>query len=285
MKRTTYPSNLACPMDATALVERQGQLCCEQGHHFDIARQGYINLLPVQHKKSKAPGDNKEMVAARTHFLNTQLFEPISEQINKTLLRVLTDVTCNICVLDAGCGDGYYLDQLIKKVTHPNISAIGVDISKQAIMSAAKRNSNLTWLVASNKQLPVLDNSVDVILSVFGFPSVDGFARALVAQGSVILVEPGAQHLIELRKHLYDKIEEPINKSARLAAPLFDVINTQTLTYETKKLTNDELVNLLKMTPHCYRAPKAAVEQLCQQSDISVTVEVNITVCVKVAGS
>ena len=285
MIRTTYPDNLACPIDATVLVEQQRQLCCVQGHHFDIARQGYVNLLPVQHKKSKNPGDNKEMVAARTQFLNTAIYQPIAEELKNTFLNLLVDAERTYCVLDAGCGDGYYLDQIINMLKQKNLIGIGVDISKDAIIAAAKRNSQLTWLVASNKQLPVLPRSIDVILSVFGFPSVDGFNNALKAQGSVILIEPGAQHLIELRKLLYVDVEESTPKNNPLAETLFDVISTQTLTYQTKKLANSELVNLLKMTPHFYRAPREAVERLCQQHDISVTVEVNIIVCTKRKGS
>lgn len=281
MMRPTYPNNIACPIDSTALVERQGQLCCAEGHRFDIARHGYVNLLPVQHKKSKQPGDNKEMVAARTHFLNTHFYQPIADKLNNILLSLLVQAERTYCVLDAGCGDGYYLDETIKALTQKNITAIGVDISKYAIMAAAKRNPQLTWLVGSNKQLPVLPHSIDVILSVFGFPSIDGFAQALNSQGNVIVVEPNSQHLIELRKLLYDEIEQAPNKKKSLASPLFDVISIEDITYKTKPLTNMELVNLLKMTPHFYRAPKEAIERVCQQSHISVTVDVSFKVCAK----
>jgi 23S rRNA (guanine745-N1)-methyltransferase len=221
------------------------------------------------------------MVAARTQFLNTQLFAPVAAQLNNTLLYLLTDAARHYCVLDAGCGDGYYLDQITQTLTEFNIRAIGVDISKFAIMAAAKRNPHLTWLVASNKQLPVLANSVDVIISVFGFPNIDGFSKALRALGNVILIEPGTQHLIELRKQLYEEVEESTHKPILLTAPLFEVTDTQTLTYKTKELNNNELINLMKMTPHFYRAPKQAIERLCQQSYISVTVDVNITVYIK----
>lgn len=281
MIRPTYPNNLACPLDLTALVQQQGQLCCAQGHFFDIARHGYVNLLPVQHKKTKQPGDNKEMVAARTQFLHTGIYQPIADKLNNTLLGLLTESEHTYCVLDAGCGDGYYLDEAIKMLTQKNLIAIGIDISKYAIMAAAKRNAQLTWLVGSNKQLPVLPNSIDVILSVFGFPSIDGFTQALNTQGHVILVEPNSQHLIELRKLLYEEIEEAPNKNKSLEPSLFDVIDKDNLTYKTKPLTNTELVNLLKMTPHFYRAPKDAVARACQQSNISVTVDVSITVCAK----
>jgi 23S rRNA (guanine745-N1)-methyltransferase len=281
MMRPTYPNNMACPLDSTALVQQQGQLCCAQGHCFDIARHGYVNLLPVQHKKTKQPGDNKEMVAARTQFLHTGIYQPIADKLNNTLLSLLTEAERTYCILDAGCGDGYYLDEAIKMVTQKNLIAIGVDISKYAIMAAAKRNAQLTWLVGSNKQLPVLPNSIDVILSVFGFPSIDGFTQALNTQGNVILVEPNSQHLIELRKLLYEEIEEAPNKNKSLEPSLFDLIGIDNLTYKTKPLNNTELVNLLKMTPHFYRAPKDAIERVCEQSDISVTVDVSIMVCAK----
>lgn len=278
MIRTTYPTNLACPMDATALVKKEQQLCCAHGHHFDVARQGYVNLLTVQQKKSKQPGDNKEMVAARATFLNTDAYQPITQSLLPILNSVLTDEARHYCVLDAGCGDGYYLDQLSNTVTHPHVVWMGVDISKFAVIAAAKRNTSIAWLVSSNKQLPVLPHSVDVILSVFGFPNERGFAQALTSTGYVVLVEPNAQHLIELRNELYETIDSSSSKEKPWASTeMFFKKNQQRLTYQTPLLNNHQLSNLLKMTPHFYRAPKEAIDRVCALSNLRVTVDVTIT--------
>lgn len=283
MIRTTYPVNLACPLDATALAKKDQQLCCAQGHHFDVARQGYVNLLTVQQKKSKQPGDNKEMVAARAAFLNTHAYQPIAGALQKTINELWRDDARHYCVLDAGCGDGYYLTELINSTKHQSVTWIGVDISKFAVIAAAKRHSSVAWMVASNKQLPVLPHSVDIILSVFGFPSEPGFVQALTAQGYVVLVEPGAQHLIELRHQLYETVDSsPIKEKPWLSSAIFCEKHKQRLTYQVDLLSNNDIVNLLKMTPHFYRAPKEAIAHVCQQANLSVTIDVVITVYQKV---
>ena len=78
--------NLACPIDGGRLEFQEKQLVCENGHVFDVARQGYVNLLPVQHKRSKHPGDSKEMVLARTRFLNLGNYYPVAIKLAEIVL-------------------------------------------------------------------------------------------------------------------------------------------------------------------------------------------------------
>ncbi|MFV1985133.1 MAG: putative RNA methyltransferase, partial [Thiohalomonadales bacterium] len=136
--------NLACPIDNESLILGDKQLKCCNGHSYDIARQGYINLLPVQLKRSKEPGDSKEMVIARTRFLNQGFYEPIAKKLTDIIKKQLNDINNNtICLFDAGCGEGYYLDSIVKSLAitpeNYNVSLIGLDISKYAIHEAAKR--------------------------------------------------------------------------------------------------------------------------------------------------
>src|SRR5690554_7386318 len=105
-------TTLACPLDGDPLYRSDGTWRCAAGHSFDIARQGYVNLLPVQQKRSRNPGDSKEMVAARTQFLNTGIYEPIAQKVTE-LVRPLLQQDRPLRLLDAGCGEGYYLDYLI----------------------------------------------------------------------------------------------------------------------------------------------------------------------------
>ena len=101
--------NLACPVDGERFEWAEKQLVCEKGHVFDIARQGYINLLPVQHKRSKHPGDSKAMVSARAQFLNSGHYERVADQLAKISFAQIEDDK-EICFMDAGCGEGYYFD-------------------------------------------------------------------------------------------------------------------------------------------------------------------------------
>jgi len=199
--------NFACPMDGNLLTIHEKQLTCTNGHSFDIARQGYINLFPVQQKRSKEPGDSKEMVLARTQFLNTGLYEPIVKKLVSLITSYIKNCDSNVCLLDAGCGEGYYFDSLLNSLENSdgnnNLSFIGLDISKHAIIAAARRNKKITWLVGTNRQPPITDCSVDIIVCVFGFQSYEGFNKILKSGGIIIVVEPGVEHLKELREIIY----------------------------------------------------------------------------------
>ena len=139
--------NLACPIDGGQLEPQEKQLVCENGHTFDIARQGYVNLLAVQQKRSKQPGDSKEMVLARAQLLNSGLYEPIANTIvDIAFARIGYNQPASL--MDAGCGDGYYLDFLFNKLMAKEgsneLSFLGLDISKPAIIEAAKTTINIT---------------------------------------------------------------------------------------------------------------------------------------------
>ena len=174
--------NLACPIDGVQLKYHEKQLICENGHVFDIARQGYVNLLPVQHKRTKHPGDSKVMVLARTHFLNAGFYQAIANKLNELVHSQLTSAN-EICFLDAGCGEGYYFDALLNylgdKKSSIDLSFIGLDISKDAIVQASKRNKQISWVVGTNRRPPVAEKSIDIILCLFGFLSVPGFKKVL----------------------------------------------------------------------------------------------------------
>ena len=105
-------NNLICPIEGEPLDVDAKRLFCKNGHSFDIARQGYVNLLPVQHKRSKQPGDSKEMVVARARFLNSGVYTPLAEELAEIYLYLLEDMNKlddqQLCLMDAGCGEGYY---------------------------------------------------------------------------------------------------------------------------------------------------------------------------------
>ena len=149
---------LACPLDGEPLHLTGGAWRCAAGHSFDIAKQGYVNLLPVQQKRSTDPGDSKAMVAARQRFLGSGHYQPIAEAVSRTLLghaEVPSRDTDLFSCLDAGCGEGYYLRQLVSAASSGQaLSLVGLDISKWAVLAAAKQDNKQapfsSWLVGSN---------------------------------------------------------------------------------------------------------------------------------------
>ena len=293
----TKANNLACPIDRKPLEFRNKQLVCENGHVFDIARQGHVNLLPVQHKRTKQPGDSKEMVVARTKFLNSGLYAPVAKKLSEIVLAQIASTKStssrNTCLMDAGCGEGHYLDAVFKALDgrrnsinpETTLSFIGLDISKPAIIEAAKRNKHITWIVGTNRQPPVADASVDIILCVFGFQSFEGFNKILKTGGIIVLVEPGADHLSELREIIYKEVKksDPPDLS-HLGGIGFSLVDTQSLRFKTGMINTEQINNLLLMTPHLYRATKEGKEAASHLKGLDLTVDVVFRILEKHSG-
>jgi len=277
----TPANNLACPIDRLALIKKDHCYQCASGHSYDIAKQGYINLLPVQHKKSKDPGDSKAMVQARTNFLNAGFYHPVADNLSEIILNNLGNNE-NLCVLDAGCGEGYYLNKLINAAKSlnddRNIAFAGIDISKPAIVTASKRTHLANWVVGTNSQPPFLSQSVDLIFCVFGFHSFSGFKTILKPGGKVILVEPGNRHLQELREIIYSEPSADKSESKSVSDNDYTLVDTQTLEFKINLNSNQQILDLLTMTPHLFRASsegKASIEtmdSLCLTTDIMLSV-------------
>ena len=297
----TKAHNLACPIDGYRLEQTDKQYVCENGHTFDIARQGYVNLLPVQHKRSKQPGDSKAMVLSRTHFLDTGIYQSIAKKLIEIVSApIINDKSLNdkstyykrlgdkdYCFLDAGCGEGYYFDALLKSLVENtganNLSFIGLDISKDAIIQATKRNKQITWIVGTNRQLPVVDESIDIILCLFGFLSVEGFNKALKPGGKVVLVDPGPDHLKELREIIYPEVNKVSQSdSAQMELSGFSSLNAERLQFKTTVTNNEQINHLLIMTPHFYRASKEGRQAACKLSELDITVDVMFRIFEKI---
>lgn len=277
-------NNLACPLDGLTLERSERQLRCANGHSFDLARQGYVNLLPVQNKKSREPGDSAEMVEARRRFLDAGFYAPISQALNALALQHLPAGA--VCIVDAGCGEGYYLDRLGGALAqHDEVeqaALIGLDIAKPAVIAAARRNRDITWLVASNSNPALLPASVDLILCMFGFPVYPAFAQMLKAGGKVLLVDAGPDHLLQLREIIYPEVRKsppPALDKAELAG--FRLVADETLNYRTPELNRGQIADLLVMTPHLYRATRAGKEAAAQLESIHLTVDVVLRVLEK----
>jgi 23S rRNA (guanine745-N1)-methyltransferase len=236
---------LRCPICHSAFQENIQGLVCINRHQFDRSKEGYFNLLPVQHKNSLTPGDAKEQLKARREFLQAGLFDPLKSK----LLSLVDPPTKTL--LDLGCGEGYFTRGLATDLPATDIYA--VDIAKAGIAMAAKSAKqlpNITNVVASNFDLPLQDQSMDVILRVLA-PSKDSeLQRVLKPDGKLLLVIPGEQHLIELRKKIYPEIR-PLHP-----LPEIDgfVLKEQSRIKFSLELNNSEhLQALLDMTPFAWK--------------------------------
>ena len=185
---------LRCPVrDCRLPLAREvRRVYCARGHSFDVARSGYINLLQPQDRRSKQPGDAAEAVAARRRLHDRGVTEP--------LLAGIADLVCmkpGETILDAGCGDGYYLGNLAQQA---NADAHGVDISIPAVDAAARRYPHCEWIVANADRLvPYEDKSFSVVLSITGRMNAPEFRRVLRDDGRLLVALAAPEDLIELR--------------------------------------------------------------------------------------
>ena len=278
---------LACPLDGAPLQRSGASWRCADGHCFDIAAQGYVNLLPVQNKRSLDPGDSKEMVAARRRFLEAGHYQPIADAVAQAVLAGAAPGRTLTC-LDAGCGEGYYLRQLAATAAaeaHP-LALAGLDISKWAVQAAAKRDlhdarsqagasPSTAWVVGSNAGLPVLPGTLDRVLCMFGFPVYGEFARVLRHGGELLQVDAGPEHLRELREVIYPTLK-PERPAARQAPAGFEHLGTDTLRFPVHVDGAAPIADLLAMTPHLYRATAEGRARAAALTALTMTVDVRL---------
>ncbi len=270
---------LVCPLDGAPLEDTASGARCENGHLFDRAREGYLNLLPVQHKATRDPGDDKAMVAARRRILQDGLFVPVADAVASFVYPYAAAATSTLRIVDAGCGEGYYLAHLLAAAEQwplaATLHAAGYDISKWAVRAAARRRRDVNWAVASNRQPPFAPASVDVVLSLFGFPQWPRFEAMLATHGLVLLVDAGSDHLLELREIIYPEVlrAEPPPPTDALARGWLSVFERR-VEYAVTLTSAAQIQALLAMTPHAHRASSAGREALHAMTNLVVTISV-----------
>lgn len=260
---------LCCPVCGAPLTEDDRRLFCSKNHSFDIARQGYINLLPVQNKHSLSPGDTAAMLRARRSFLDSGLYQPVSTALCE---RIGKYARGNV-LADIGCGEGYYTAQIEKNCA---CRCIGIDIAKEAAKMACARSKSIVWAVATASKLPIENNSTDIVTAVFSLFVNNEYARILRRGGIVVEITAGNGHLRELKELIYDEVFEQ-NKQP---APCGEEFVTEEQTEEKFTFTagKELLQNLLMMTPHAHRIkadrgdPFSGIEEYSLTADIIIRV-------------
>ncbi|MCY1268825.1 23S rRNA (guanine(745)-N(1))-methyltransferase [compost metagenome] len=258
---------LTCPICQAPLANVDNGVACPAGHRFDRARQGYLNLLPVQHKKSRDPGDNAAMVEARRDFLGAGHYAPLARR-----LAGLAAERAPARWLDIGCGEGYYSAQLAEAL--PGSDGYALDISREAVKRACRRAPELTWMVASMARVPLADASCQLLASVFSPIDWNEAVRLLEPGGGVLRLGPASEHLLELRQRLYDEVRDYVDDKhlADLPAEL-SLAHTETLSYRLPLDTREARENLLAMTPHGWRVnPQRRERILAEPFEVTVAV-------------
>jgi len=272
---------LTCPVCASglALTESQKSLQCSHSHCFDLAKQGYANLLLSQHKKSKHPGDTQEMVSSRTAFLDKGHYRPIAKHLEELIQKHKDQHISSYC--DIACGEGYYTNLIHQYLSGNTVKLItnGIDISQPAIKAACKRNKEIQWLIASTKNIPLLDASQDLVSGLFFHFDHREIARILKPNGLFIFTSTGPNHLIELRKKLYDEIKD--EKSDQERKPETNILSHLENSKLSKRIhlqSSTEILQLLTMTPHYWRTTIEKKQALAKVQEMDITLDVQFDI-------
>ena len=259
-------SLFSCPVCKERLDVDGRTYKCINNHCFDMAKEGYVNLL-IGSKSTDLSGDDKEMVSARTRFLGLGFYEPLRNKV--------CDIMKELCgyefsLLDAGCGEGYYTSAYseIAKET------VGVDISKAAIKHASKMCKKASFAAASVYHLPLADNSFDVVVNCFSPNAPDEFSRVLKNGGYLLYVVPGAKHLWELKSILYDNPYENEEKTEQYDG--FCLQGVESVKNEFVLSCGEDVKALYHMTPYTWNTPKEGAKRLENVSELNVTADFRI---------
>ena len=268
-------SLFCCPLCGAALDRRERTYVCPAGHSYDIAKEGYAYLLPVNRRHSLAPGDDREMSAARRAFLSKGYYRPLRDELCG-LAAARTPPSP--AVLDAGCGEGYYTSGLFQALTQagklPRMA--GIDISKWILRAAAKRERGVEFAVASSYGLPLADHSLDLLVDCFSPLALAEFRRVLRPGGIFVYVVPAARHLWELKQVLYETPYPNEEQSTPYEGFAYEEIRR---VEDVAVLPcQEDIHNLFAMTPYYWKTPKEGAERLARLD----TLTTQISFCIHV---
>ena len=276
------PLLYCCPVCREGLSVDGRSLKCINRHSYDIAKEGYVNLLLANQKRSQEPGDNQKMVAHRRQFFATGLYEPLSDKINRIVTSFLAEQRgeSSFDLLDSGCGEGYFLHRLNAILSAGSLpyTLWGADISKFAVKVAARRDKSVKWAVASSYDLPILPDSVDFILNSMAPFSHEEFARILKRNGRVLIVTPGPEHLFSLRKQIYETPQQHDKPSMTLTG--FNFVDKYHVQFN-RTLANEAIVNLFVMTPYSWNASRLTREKIMALQQLNVEIDFVLTLFAK----
>jgi len=249
-----------CPVCGHDFTDTGKSLLCPNGHNFDKSAKGYVNLLTGNN--SKQHGDDKLMCRARHEFLSKGYYTPLLETIISLMRKYVKQ---GDVILDAGCGEGWYTNNIIKAL--PDVSVSAVDISKEAL-SIAKLNGAAA---ASVYDLPLRDNSVNMILNIFSPFSAGEYRRTLKSNGLLIYVIPLEFHLYELKSLLYNKPYANEVKPYELDG--YTLLEAVEVKYNIDINKNQDIKNLFAMTPYYYTTGKNGHDIISNADKLSAKAE------------
>ena len=270
-----------CPHCLQSLAEQEAEFLCSAGHHFDRAKEGYVNLLPGGRLKSRPSGDDDSMVRARRRVFDAGLYDPV---IGAVAALVAHSPVTNI--VDAGCGEGSYL---AAAATLSGAAGWGIDISKPAIRLASRRHRTHRYAIASSYALPFADNSFEALINVFSPRDFAEMLRVLAPGGSAVVATPGPRHLAQLKALIYDGPRQHVDRSdpdtdAAAAADEPSPDHVSSVQFELSLDDQDLRLSLLEMTPFWWSTTPERREVIAA-TPLVVDIDIRLSVYRKPNGS
>ena len=268
LQRFASATAFACPICRENLTLVESSLKCENRHSFDLAKFGYVNLVP-QIKQSA--NYDKENFQNRQQILEAGFYQAILEVVSDLLSNSKNAKT----ILDIGCGEGFYSRKLQKR--HPDKTFYAFDISKDSVQIAAKSEPNwaVNWFVGDLARLPIKDASMDILLDIFSPANYGEFRRVLSKDGILIKVIPTENHLKEIRQRVQDQLTNKDYSNQDIKNHFqehFTILSSQTASL-TKTITAEQLQALLSMTPLLFHVDQTKIDW-SQLTEITIEAEI-----------
>ena len=268
-------SKLRCPLchESVEVIELKS-IVCTNNHTFDFAKQGYVNLLQ---KPVNTQYDDALFEARQKIICDAELYGPIHQKIAALINIELTE---DALLFDAGSGEGSHLEKILDEVNDKKLTGIGLDISKEGVMMAAKNYETPIWVVGDLANPPLADESCQFILNFLSPANYSEFKRILTEDGIIIKVIPGSGYLKELRNELFsntDESEYENNDTLELMKRNVNVLGEERITY-TKNLDGQSLKHLISMTPLGWHADTEQFEAFTNAEDKEITIDMHIVI-------
>ena len=251
-----------CPLCGGALTRQEHRAVCPQGHSFDVARQGYVHLLPVPKMPPKLPGAGREMGEGRRRFLEAGYYAPFRQELCRLAAACASQLGSpageGLLLCDAGCGEGYYTAGLREAL--PQARVCGFDISKLAVKAAAGKYKSVEFGVASSFAIPLGEASVHLLTDVFSPLAAEEFARVVKPGGFFLYAVPGERHLYGLKELLYENPYE--NPHRETEYPGFRFVGRTAVRGEIRVPDSQTAVDLFTMTPYYWKTGPQAAQRL-----------------------
>ena len=265
----------SCPVCHSPLLREERRYVCAHGHSFDIAKQGYVNLLRSQN--AGAHGDNAFMIEARKRFLSKGYYAPLAHAL---ATKILSYAKQDTVLLDVGCGEGYYTTHAHTALEGKNSKIYAFDISKDALKATAKRRLDASLFVASAYEVPVLNGSVDMATLLFSPFCREELLRVLAPDGILVMAYPGVEHLWGLKQALYDTPYK--NRPEDTEIEGFVLLEEEKIAKEIFLPDNETVMELFAMTPYYYKTGEKDKAKLALLSSLTTKIEFHLCVYKKI---